>query len=73
MKWRQFFTPTKSLNFKEAEEYMSGHSAEELTLLDVRQPSEYRESHIPGALLIPLPELSDRLDELDPEKPVMVY
>ena len=26
-------------------------------LVDVRQPGEYEESHIPGALLLPLPEL----------------
>jgi len=44
-----------------------------ITILDVRQPSEYREGHIPGATLIPLPQLPDRLDEIDPEKPTLVY
>ncbi|MBW1643029.1 MAG: sulfurtransferase, partial [Deltaproteobacteria bacterium] len=43
------------------------------TLLDVRQEGEYEQSRIPGATLIPLPELMDRLDELDPEKPVITY
>lgn len=43
------------------------------TLLDVRQPKEYIGGHIPGAILIPLPELPDRLNELDPEKPVAAY
>ena len=47
--------------------------ADEIIILDVRQPNEYRQSHIPGASLIPLPELSDRLGEIDPEKPVLVY
>ena len=42
-------------------------------MLDVRQPSEYEQAHIPGAKLIPLPELNDRLDELDPNKPVLTY
>ena len=73
MKWIQFFTPAKSLNFKETKEYIDQHPGDEFTILDVRQPSEYKESHIPGANLIPLPQLSDRLGELDPQKPVLVY
>ena len=73
MKWMQFFTPAKSLNFQEAETYISQHPGDKITILDVRQPSEYQVSHIPGATLIPLPELSDRLDEIDPEKPTLVY
>ena len=73
MKWTQFFTLAKSLNFHETESYISQHPGEEITILDVRQPSEYQESHIPGATLIPLPELSDRLSEIDPEKPTLVY
>ncbi|MDW7710681.1 MAG: rhodanese-like domain-containing protein [Deferrisomatales bacterium] len=44
------------------------------TLLDVRQPQDYEGAgHIPGALLIPLPELPDRLGKLAPEKPVLAY
>jgi len=73
MKWVQFFTPAESLDFKETEAYIAQHPADKITILDVRQPSEYQESHIPGATLIPLPQLSDRLDELDPEKPTLVY
>lgn len=73
MKWMQFFTPAKSLDFKETESYISQHPGDEITILDVRQPSEYQESHIPGATLIPLPQLTDRLDEIDSEKPVLVY
>ena len=73
MKWLQFLTPAKSLDFKETQNYIARHSGDEITILDVRQPSEYKESHIPGAKLIPLPVLSERLDELDPQKPVLVY
>jgi len=73
MKWMQFFTPAESLDFKETQSYISQHPGDEMTILDVRQPSEYQESHIPGATLIPLPKLADRLNELDPEKPVLVY
>ena len=73
MKWMQFFTPVESLNFREAEAYISQHPGANITILDVRQLSEYQAGHIPGATLIPLPQLSDRLGELDPEKPTLVY
>lgn len=73
MKWMQFFTPAKSMDFQQTEAYITDHPAQDITILDVRQPSEYQESHIPGAVLIPLPQLSDRLDELDSEKPTLVY
>jgi phage shock protein E len=33
-------------------------------LLDVRQPEEYKNGHIPGAKLIPLGELGKRIKEL---------
>ncbi len=73
MKWMQFFTPAKSLDFNQTQEYISQHPRENITILDVRQPSEYQSSHIPGAVLIPLPELSDRLSEINPKKPTLVY
>jgi rhodanese-related sulfurtransferase len=73
MRWKQFFTPVESLDAGEARSFMAGLTTREFTLLDVRQPSEYELSHIPGARLIPLPELTDRLDEMDRDKPVMVY
>ena len=43
------------------------------TLLDVRQDFEYAEGHLPGARHIPLPELSERLGELDKHLPILVY
>ena len=45
----------------------------ELTLLDVRMEPEYEEFHLPGATLVPLPELPDRLGEIDKATPVVVY
>ncbi len=33
-------------------------------LVDVRMPDEYEQVRIPGAVLIPLPELGQRADEL---------
>lgn len=43
------------------------------TLLDVRQPFEYQEMHLPGARLVPLAELPDRLGEIPRDRPVIVY
>ncbi|MBU2498978.1 MAG: sulfurtransferase, partial [Proteobacteria bacterium] len=43
------------------------------TLLDVRQPQEYEKARIPGATLIPLPDLLNRIGELDPQKPTIAY
>ncbi len=40
-------------------------------LLDVREPYEYRIAQIPGARLIPLGELPQRLKELDPEADIV--
>lgn len=42
------------------------------TLLDVRNPDEYEERHIPGAILIPLDELCDRLEEVPKASPLYV-
>jgi rhodanese-related sulfurtransferase len=41
-------------------------------VVDVREPWEYRQGHVPGAVLIPLGQLSARLGELDPARPVAV-
>jgi hypothetical protein len=73
MLWKQFITPVKSLDANAAKAFMDEHKEGSFTLLDVRQPGEYEKARIPGAKLIPLPELSDRLGELDPEGPVIVY
>jgi rhodanese-related sulfurtransferase/rubrerythrin len=42
-------------------------------LLDVRQPFEYEEAHLPGAHLIPLPKLADSIEKLDRHQPILVY
>jgi rhodanese-related sulfurtransferase len=42
-------------------------------MLDVRQPEEWDEVHIPGATLIPLGELPQRLGELPKDQEIVVY
>jgi len=41
-------------------------------VLDVREQWEYDEGHVPGAMLIPLGELTERIGELDPARPVAI-
>lgn len=45
----------------------------ELQLVDVRNPGEVAAGTIPGAVNIPVGQLPDRVDELDPRKPTVVY
>ncbi len=46
---------------------------DDFSLVDVRQPGEYEQGHLPGAKLMPLDDLPDRLEELDPSKTTLVY
>jgi sulfur-carrier protein adenylyltransferase/sulfurtransferase len=70
----KLFSPVAaSMDADEVKDYMADHPEGTYTLLDVRQPSEYAELHIPGAKLIPLPQLSDSLEELNPVKPTIAY
>ena len=73
MRWKQFLTPVNSVTVEEAREFMEGKKEGEYTLLDVRQPQEFRMGHIPGAKLIPVSDLTERQEELDREKPIVVY
>jgi rhodanese-related sulfurtransferase len=44
-----------------------------VVLLDVRMPDEHAIASLPGAVLIPLPELGTRFSELNPQDPVAIY
>ena len=73
MKWKQFFTPVSNVTENEAKQMTADDKKGEVVFLDVRQPKEYENSHIPGSKLIPIGELDKRLDELDPDTPTVVY
>ena len=45
----------------------------EAALIDVREPWEYEQMRIPGALLIPLGELPSRLQEIPEDRDVYVH
>ena len=44
-----------------------------LQIIDVRAPSEWKSGHVPGARHIFLPELREKVDELDRESPIAAY
>jgi rhodanese-related sulfurtransferase len=41
-------------------------------ILDVRQPEEWNEFHVPDSTLIPLPELASRVDELPKDREIVI-
>jgi hydroxyacylglutathione hydrolase len=46
---------------------------DELQIVDVRSPGEWKKGHVPGARHIFVPELAKRAPELDRNKPTAVY
>jgi len=68
-----YFKPVPALTAEEVRAFLREQSAESYNLIDVRQPGEYEGGHLPGARLIPIAELADRLGELDRSKPVVTY
>jgi adenylyltransferase/sulfurtransferase len=46
---------------------------EDLFILDVRNPEEFRIGRIPGSTLIPLPDLPQRFRELDAQREIVVH
>ncbi|MBI5589366.1 MAG: sulfurtransferase [Deltaproteobacteria bacterium] len=63
----------QTLYSDEVQSFIREHSEGDYVLLDVRQPAEYAQAHLPGARLIPLPQLTDSLQELNVAKPIIVY
>ena len=55
------------------DELLARSTAGEVVVVDVRPRVEFEAGHLPGALSIPLEELSHRLSELDPDTSVVAY
>jgi rhodanese-related sulfurtransferase len=68
-----YFKPVRSMSAEEVREFLKDKNFDDYNLVDVRQPAEYERGHIPGARLIPVGELPDRIQELDPDKPTITY
>ena len=68
-----YFKAVGSMTAEEVREFLKDKDPGEYNLIDVRQPKEYERGHIPGARLIPVGELRDHIEELDPDKPTITY
>ncbi len=69
----KLFARVPSLSAADVRHYIEERATGSYQLLDVRQPKEYDAGHLPGARLLPLKELPQRLGELDPGLPTIVY
>ena len=75
--WEKMGLPITSGDIKDIEplelnDLMINGNGSRPVVVDVREPWEYQQGHVPGALLMPLGKLSGLLEELDVEKPVAV-
>jgi len=68
-----YFKSIPTMTADKARQFLSEKHPDEYNLVDVRQPMEYERDHLPGANLIPMAELKNRKDEIDPNKPTIVY
>jgi len=68
-----YFKPVSSWSAEEVRTFLKEKEPDKYNLVDVRQPKEYEQGHLPGAQLIPLGELANRVKELDPSKPTIAY
>jgi len=67
--WAVEGLPTGHINLISATELHDIlQNGDEIVLLDVRAPLEFKESHIEGAVNIPVADLRTRYNELDPKK-----
>jgi rhodanese-related sulfurtransferase len=73
MKVLDYFKRVSDWSVQKVRDFLKDKRNADYTLLDVRQPDEYKKGHLPGAKLIPVFELRERIRELDPEKPTITY
>lgn len=65
--------PLKNISPEALRRYVQSHHEKDYLLVDVRQPEEYGRAHIPGARLMPLPELARSMDQLPGDKELVFY
>ncbi len=68
-----YFKPVSTWSPEKVRQFLKEKNPEEFNLVDVRTLKEYEGGHLPGARLIPVAEVANRLSELHPNKPTLVY
>ena len=65
--------PKDYYTIKQVEQLKSISKNKNALLVDVREPSEFNSGHIPGAINIPLRTLTQNLDKIPQNRPVILY
>lgn len=63
--------PTDGVREIDVETFATFH-ASGVSVIDVREPDEYRTAHVPGARLVPLATVPDHMDEVPTDETVYV-
>jgi rhodanese-related sulfurtransferase/rubrerythrin len=67
------FTKVDTISADEARKLLADKSKAAVEVVDVREPAEYREKHLPGAILLPLSGLPDNMKKLNADGTVITY
>lgn len=67
------FRNVAEVSADEAKKILAEKSHDAVDLIDVRQPEEFARGHLPGARLVPLPELANKTNLIDPSKKTILY
>ena len=73
MKWNDIIDGVDQISPQQVKEYIENHPSGSFQLIDVRQPEEYEEMHIPGGLLIPLDKILAHGEDIEKGKPAIIY
>jgi rhodanese-related sulfurtransferase/rubrerythrin len=65
--------PVANMTVDQLRQFISSHAEEDYVLVDVREPEEYGEEHIPGAQLVPLMDLLTGSATPKPARHVIFY
>lgn len=65
--------PNDYYTIKQIDQLKSLSKNKNALLVDVREPSEFKSGHIPGAINIPLRTLTQNLDRIPQNRPVILY
>ncbi|MFN8630659.1 MAG: rhodanese-like domain-containing protein [Chloroflexota bacterium] len=66
---RKLFAGPPSITIEELDQLLSQNA---VRVLDVREPSEFRQGHVPGAVNVPKGKLGGQIDKLKRDKPYAV-
>ena len=58
---------------EELKEYIDSHHEKDYLIIDVREPGEYEEEHIPGSRLIPLKQILQNSPNLPEDSDIFFY